>query len=288
MLKRSFGTHSGSFHADEVTACALLLLFDLIDPDKIVRSRDQMILDQCEYVCDVGGVYDSKIKRFDHHQVEYQGPLSSAGMILLYLKETSIIDAKLHRYFYSNLVLGIDLHDNGKIELETNVCTFSNVISNFLPIDYDATTEDFDNAFYIALDFSLGHLRRFKARYEYALQCKDIVEQEMKKNGICLYFECSIPWLDSFFALGGESHPAKFVLMPSHGHWKLRGVPPNLKERMKVRHPLPKVWSGLQHKDLEKVSGIKGAVFCHKGQFISIWETKEAAEKALEWVLKKG
>ena len=28
---RSFGTHDGSFHADEVTACALLLLFDLID-----------------------------------------------------------------------------------------------------------------------------------------------------------------------------------------------------------------------------------------------------------------
>ncbi|MDF2550599.1 MAG: hypothetical protein K0S07_1666, partial [Chlamydiales bacterium] len=28
---RSFGTHDGSFHADEVTACALLLLVDLID-----------------------------------------------------------------------------------------------------------------------------------------------------------------------------------------------------------------------------------------------------------------
>lgn len=51
---RSFGTHDGSFHADEVTACALLLLFDLIDQEEIVRSRNLKELSSCEYVCDVG------------------------------------------------------------------------------------------------------------------------------------------------------------------------------------------------------------------------------------------
>ena len=71
--KRSFGTHDGSFHADEVSACALLLLFKRIDRDKIVRSRDPLLLAQCEYVCDVGGVYDPHIKRFDHHQLAYEG-----------------------------------------------------------------------------------------------------------------------------------------------------------------------------------------------------------------------
>jgi uncharacterized UPF0160 family protein len=57
---RSFGTHDGSFHGDEVTACALLLLFNLIDKDKIVRTRDMAVLGRCEYICDVGGVYDPK------------------------------------------------------------------------------------------------------------------------------------------------------------------------------------------------------------------------------------
>src|SRR5262245_37911373 len=85
-IKRSFGTHDGSFHADEVTACALLLLFDLIDRDKIVRTRDSMILGTCEFVCDVGGLYNPSKKLFDHHQAEYTGSLSSAGMILEYLK----------------------------------------------------------------------------------------------------------------------------------------------------------------------------------------------------------
>ena len=32
ILSRSFGTHDGSFHADEVTACALLLFFNLKNP----------------------------------------------------------------------------------------------------------------------------------------------------------------------------------------------------------------------------------------------------------------
>lgn len=58
LVPRSFGTHDGSFHADEVTACSLLLLFDLIDREKIKRTRDPEELARCDYVCDVGGIYD--------------------------------------------------------------------------------------------------------------------------------------------------------------------------------------------------------------------------------------
>ena len=39
-IARSVGIHDGAFHADEVTACALLLVFDLIDEEKIIRTRD--------------------------------------------------------------------------------------------------------------------------------------------------------------------------------------------------------------------------------------------------------
>jgi len=34
------------------------------------------------------------------------------------------------------------------------------------------------------------------------------------------------------------------------------------------------------------VTHIDGAVFCHKGRFISIWETKEDAMKALNQILE--
>src|ERR1700730_16025189 len=98
-IKRSVGTHDGSFHADEVTACALLVFFDLVDREKIFRTRDMEKLDACEFVCDVGGVYNTILKRFDHHQSDYQGELSSAGMVWLYLKTLGVIDERLYDYF---------------------------------------------------------------------------------------------------------------------------------------------------------------------------------------------
>ena len=76
------------------------------------------------------------------------------------------------------------------------------------------------------------------------------------------------------------------MIMPTGKHWKLRGIPPSYEKRMEVRFPLPEKWAGLEGAPLKKVSGIPGAIFCHKGQFISIWETKEDAMQALEITLK--
>ena len=94
-----------------------------------------------------------------------------------------------------------------------------------------------------------------------------------------------MPWLDAFFELNGENHPAKFVIMPSGGHWKLRGIPPSSSDRMKVRKPLPRAWGGLLDEELKRVSQIPGAIFCHKGLFISVWETEEDALRAMEYAL---
>lgn len=286
-VQRKLGTHDGSFHADEVTACALLVLFDLIDGDKIVRTRDEQELETCEYVCDVGGYYDPERKIFDHHQSEYGGPLSSAGMVLLYLKDQQLIEEKEYRFLNHVLIWGVDAHDNGKDPLIPGLCSYSHIVSNFMPISYDATNEELDQAFFDALAFAKGHLRRTRERYQYAQSCREVVFASMKEGKECLMFEKSIPWIDLFFEMDGLSHPAQFVVMPSGNFWKLRGIPPSYEDRMKVRLPLPEDWAGLLEDDLKKVSGIPGAVFCHKGRFISVWETKEDALKALEYVLNQ-
>jgi uncharacterized UPF0160 family protein len=51
--------------------------------------------------------------------------------------------------------------------------------------------------------------------------------------------------------------------------------------------PLPESWAGLMDEELKKASGISGAIFCHKGRFISVWETKDDALKALNLILRK-
>lgn len=287
-ISRSLGTHNGSFHADEVTACSLLLLFNLIDRDRVHRTRNPEVLATCEYVCDVGGIYDPTVKRFDHHQADYKGPLSSAGMILLYLRDQQIITGSLYEHLNKSMILGVDAHDNGVAKLESGTTTFSQIVSNFLPIEYEASDQEMNEAFFLAVEFVVGHLQRLLARIDYMHAAQELVREKMAEKASVLIFDQSLPWMENFFELGGESHPAQFVIMPSGEHWKLRGIPPSMSERMKVRKPLPEAWSGIRDEALQKVSGVKGAIFCHKGRFISIWETKEAAIAALKVVLGKG
>lgn len=195
---RTVGTHSGSFHADEVTACALLFVTDLIDRDKIIRTRDMELLKNCEFVCDVGGVYDPELHLFDHHQAEYTGPLSSAGMILLYLVSSGYLSEAEYNLLNHALVMGVDAHDNG-VELHVpGVCTYSQLISNFTPIPYDASPEMQDAAFYQAFDFAVGHLKRLLERHRYIHSFKSIVQEAMNVNKLCLIFDREIPWMDCF------------------------------------------------------------------------------------------
>ena len=180
----------------------------------------------------------------------------------------------------------MDAHDNGRVTQEIGSCSFSNVISNYVPIMHDASHEEQTHAFFAALDFVLGHLQRLQDRFRYIQSCREKVAVAMARQEKYLYFEEAMPWLETFFDAGGEEHPALFVIMPSGGHWKLRGIPPNLANRMKVRLPLPQEWAGLLDEDLKRVSKIPGAIFCHKGRFISVWETKEDAFKALNHILE--
>jgi uncharacterized UPF0160 family protein len=133
----------------------------------------------------------------------------------------------------------------------------------------------------------VGHLDRLRHRFAYTQTCEGLVKKAMIETSGALIFDRPLPWMENFFELGGDLHPAQFVIMPSGKHWKLRGIPPSLSDRMKIRKPLPESWAGLQDKELKKVSGIPGAIFCHKGRFISIWETKEDVLKALHIAMKK-
>ncbi len=285
MIPRSLGTHDGTFHADDVTACALLIVFGQIDRDKVVRTRDSAELNQCEYVCDVGGVYDPTTKRFDHHQSDYQGKFSSAGMILSYLLDRGLIDDPTYRYLNNGLIIGVDDIDNGRNFPQVGHCSFSQVVSNFVPTQYDVSETEQRKAFEEALTFVLGHVTRLLERFHYIQGCRAKVAVSMQSNSEALLFDETLPWMDSFFDLGGEKHPALFVVMPAGVHWKLRGIPPDNEHKMAVRLPLPAAWAGLLEEELKKATGIQGAIFCHKGRFISVWETKEDALKALEKVL---
>ncbi|WP_201456733.1 MYG1 family protein [Chlamydia sp. 17-3921] len=282
-ILRSVGTHDGSFHADEVTACALLIIFDLVDEEKIIRSRNPKELEKCEYVCDVGGIYSLKDKRFDHHQLSYVGPWSSAGMVLHYLQQIGALDSEEYHFLNNTLIRGVDDQDNGRFFSAEGFCSFSDIIKIYNPKEEENSKKDF----FIALHFTMDFLRRLREKFRYDRACREIVRDAMEKERLCLFFDHPLAWQENFFFLGGASHPAAFVCFPSCDQWILRGIPPNLDRRMEVRIPFPKSWAGLLGEELSKVSQIPGAVFCHKGLFLSVWTNQESCRRALQVTLEK-
>ena len=59
--KKKLVTHNGSFHADDVFACALLALVLENEDEKfeVIRTRDEKIIKEGDFVFDVGGIYDA-------------------------------------------------------------------------------------------------------------------------------------------------------------------------------------------------------------------------------------
>lgn len=47
---------------------AIVFMYLICKDAEIIRTRDPVKLEKCDVVVDVGGVYDHKQHRYDHHQ----------------------------------------------------------------------------------------------------------------------------------------------------------------------------------------------------------------------------
>jgi len=136
--KLKIGTHNGTFHCDEVMACYMLKLLPEYKDAEVVRTRDPAVLETCDVVVDVGGVFDASRFRFDHHQRSFNDSmhslsdgkfpwktkLSSAGLVYFHFGTrilALLLDSKpedklvqiLFKKIYENLMEEIDAIDNG-------------------------------------------------------------------------------------------------------------------------------------------------------------------------------
>ena len=101
--KKLIGTHSDTFHCDEVLATTMLLYTDAYKDSLIVRTRQENIFDKLDIVCDVGAIYDPAKQRYDHHQKTFKDTwkneegdktkLSSAGLIYKHFGKEVISNA---------------------------------------------------------------------------------------------------------------------------------------------------------------------------------------------------
>jgi uncharacterized UPF0160 family protein len=279
----SIATHDGPFHADDVMAVALVRTF--VDAAAtVVRTRDPARHAVADVVVDVGGEYDPGRRRFDHHQADYQGPWSSAGMVLEWLVTAGKVPARLGVTLRAGVMDYLDDVDNGRVAPRPNVPCFPRIVEalNHPAGDHAA----FDTQFEVATTFAAAWLRGLRAEHDKLVHAEGVVTAAMaaavSRGSRVVELEVYLPWKSAYFAAGGADHPTDFVLHPgTDGSWRVVAIPPRPNDFGQKR-PLPEPWAGLTDGQLEAVTGVEGSVFCHKNRFIAVFKTRAAALRALE------
>ena len=171
------GTHNRLFHADEVTAIAMVKVFTGSNPT-IIRTRDKDVLDgvlqEGGILIDVSGEYDPEKGIFDHHHSkDGVNGKASAGII------ADALDITEERYpLLTSLIRDVDAQDLG-IRRNPDF-HYSNIIAshNVLADDY----VDNDDAFEKALRFAVDYITALKKQDELNFFYKKEVEETTKKE----------------------------------------------------------------------------------------------------------
>ena len=274
--KANLITHSGIFHADEIFST--IILSKIIQDITLIRLQElKNSVDENTIVYDIGG------GMFDHHQFGGNGErengvkYAACGLIwkefgkkVLQKYDIEDIDYTWD-YIDKNLIQFIDANDNGelpKLPTDYRNVHISHIISIFNP-KWDEKV-DSDDKFLEALNFAERFFDEFMQDTISKIKAKDQVEQAIEKsnNGIMI-LEQFMPWRE--FLLHSENEKAKdinFVVFPSkRGGYNVYAVPIEIGS-FENRKSLPNTWRGLRDEELQKVTGVKSARFCHNSGFI--------------------
>ena len=237
------GTHSGSFHADDVLAVALLREF--VDAAaEVVRTRDLSRLAACDAVVDVGGVFAPESRRFDHHQKGYQGARSSAGMVLDWLESQRRVDGGLAARMRAELADYVDDVDNGRRTPPRGVPCFASMVGAFVQDLGDG--RDVDARFLDAVSVAQRYLRGMRASFAELQRARRVVRAAMQRAAEAgrhtIALPGYLPWKGAYFEEGGRQHPTEFVLFPAEGAWRVMAIPPE-PGSFDNKRSLPAAWA---------------------------------------------
>ncbi|MBP6925597.1 MAG: MYG1 family protein [Candidatus Pacebacteria bacterium] len=290
-------THNGKFHADDILACAVLqLVLDARgETYSVIRTRDPKTILEGDFVFDVGGEYDAERNRFDHHQLGGAGkyesdiPYASIGLVWKQYGEELCGSAEIAGMIEDQIVIPVDADDNGValFELKGDVAPFrlQEYFYSFRPTWKEGSSDEaFDAGFLkcVAMAKELitrqikikqdneGVVGLFKADYDRANNKKIIELSE------------EYPWE----GVATEYPDTLFVVYPRQDNWRVGTV---RKERFSFenRKDLPASWAGLRDVDLQAVTGVSDAIFCHNGRFLAVAKTRQGAVELAKRALEK-
>ena len=291
-------THNAGFHIDDIFAVATLsLALELEDKEfTITRSRDQDIIQSADYVLDVGGIYDEDLNRFDHHQEGGAGkrengvPYASFGLVWKKFGPVLCGDLGIAERLDRSIAQPIDANDNGVQFIES-------IIPGLMPLDvgyirylfYPTWKEDMtktDDIFLELVKYAKVLLRRIIKVNQDDLEAEKLVMDDFKATEdkrLIILSNSRYPWEEVYSKL---EEPLYVVYKNiNNDTWSIKGVRNDL-NNYKTRKKLPESWAGKTGEELEKITGVEGAVFCHNARFMAVAKTKEAILHMAEIALK--
>ena len=282
-------THNGSFHADEIFACAALSLW--VEKTgkriKIIRTRDEHLIQKADFVVDVGMKYDPATNRFDHHQKGGAGehpnsiPYASFGLVWKHYGSLVCGSKEVAQMVEEKLVIPIDARDNGM--------NITKVLREDVP-EYSLIKElvyAFRPDFFEFLKFAKTLLRK-----EIRLCCDVIAGEKWVKEQIekqntpeFLVLEKKVFW-DKVVS---RIKNIKLVICPEEdvNAWCAETTRDNLADYESYRSIFPSEWRGLRNEELMEISGVKDALFCHKAGFFAVAKSKEGAIEMAKRALQR-
>lgn len=218
-MSTTIAVHDGVMHADEVFAVATLKC--VFKDVKIVRTRNEKLLNEQQFRVDVGRKYNPDTFDFDHHQEDFdvrhenpndkkyeKGPKRSGfGLVFLTYGKEAILnilkskpytegkrDEETVEFIYKNidnsLVATIDAFDNGENKdfyLDTGAYKIPSVITHIAALNPSALEEEYDssvndNNFQIGVSFAEQYLTRAVLREYVVIASMDTVIEKVKES----------------------------------------------------------------------------------------------------------
>jgi uncharacterized UPF0160 family protein len=299
-------THNGSFHADDVFACATLYVL-LNGRIRVTRTRETELIEKADVVFDVGGVYDEKTDRFDHHQqggagmhengIEY----ASFGLVWKKFGEQICGDKEAADEIERKLVSPIDAVDNG-IDLVNikykNIYPYTadQMLMSYHPTWKEENNVNIDEVFMDQVMKAVEILKReIKVATDDVEGKKKILEfYNNSKDKRIVEMDISFPRYLFQRVLSELPEPIYTVYPGIFGkNWKAEAIAKN-RTTFESRKMFPESWRLGVNNDprLKELTGVPDALFAHRGGFLITAHSKEGAmaiaQKSLSIKTKKN
>lgn len=290
-----FITHSGTFHADEVFATAILQLRYGDDEGRtvpILRVRDTSCAAESDIVYDIGG------GPLDHHMKGGNGrrpdgiPYASAGLVWKAHGKALCPDDSVWEEMDRTLFAPIDAADCGYGDGRNQL---SMAIDAFNPVWDDPKSGSpayVNGRFMLAVDFARGvvsrSLERALANHRALSAAREAAETTT--DGVAVldrYVPCAELFADPGTGIP-RSEDVLYVVFPSNrGGWNWQAVP-DAPGSFGMRNYCPAEWRGLRDEALQAACGIEGAAFCHASGFLGSCATREQAAAMARLAVAQG